>query len=143
MITPAWKKKGVYWFTSVHPFGRPSVILSVPPTVTSIFCHSFLSNHASQPLNTWYVVLARVPTCRLPNTGLPLICFLFNDLVYFRTFRTLPLFSLALFSATTHHSHLKHGMVLRLGVLHVAHQIQVCDLFTSCFTTCLFSDITW
>ena len=41
----------------------------------------------------------------------------------------------ALFSATMHHSHFKHGMVLRLGVLHVAYQIHVSHLSTSCFST--------
>ena len=40
-------------------------------------------------------------------------------------------------SVTMHHSHFKLGMVLWLGVLHVAYRIQVSQLFTSCFTTYL------
>ena len=36
-------------------------------------------------------------------------------------------------SATIQHSYFKLGMVLRLGILHVAYQIQVHHLSTSCF----------
>ena len=45
------------------------------------------------------------------------------------------MFSVALFSATKHHSHFKLCMVLWLGVLRVAYQIHVHQLSTSCFTT--------
>ena len=48
IYTPASKKKGgVYRFSSVHS--------SVLPSVNNIFCHTFLSNHLSQPL--WLGVL--------------------------------------------------------------------------------------
>ena len=50
------------------------------------------------------------------------------------SFSPKPIFSVVLFAATIHHSHLKLGMVLWLGVLHVAYQIQVRQLSTSCFT---------
>ena len=53
--------------------------------LTNIFCCTFLTNYASQSLQTWYGALARVPTRRLPNLGLQLISFLFYDLVYFLT----------------------------------------------------------
>ena len=35
--------------------------LSVLPSVSNIFRHTFLSNHASQPLQTWYGASARGP----------------------------------------------------------------------------------
>ena len=41
--------------------------LSVFLSITNFFRHTFLSNHASQPLQTWYGTSARAPTCRLPN----------------------------------------------------------------------------
>ena len=41
----------------------------------------------------------------------------------------------ALFTATMHHSHFKLGMVLLLGVLHVAYRIHIRKLSTSCFMT--------
>ena len=50
------------------------------------------------------------------------------------SFSPKPIFSVVLFAATIHHSHLKLGMVLWLGVLHVTYQIQVRQLSTSCFT---------
>ena len=42
-----------------------------------------------------------------------------------------------------HHSHIKLGMVLQLGVLHVAYQIYICHLLTFCFKLILFFDVTW
>ena len=55
------------------------------PIITNIFPHTFLSNHASQPLQTWYSTLSSGPTRCLLNSGLPVIYFLFYDLVYFPT----------------------------------------------------------
>ena len=57
--------------------------LSIPLSVTNIFHHVFLSNHASQPLQTWYGALAKGPTIRLPNSGPPVIYFLFPSLVHY------------------------------------------------------------
>ena len=47
------------------------------------FHSTFLSNHDSQPLLTWYGALARGPTCRLLNSGPLVIYFLFPNLVHF------------------------------------------------------------
>ena len=58
---------------------------SVLPSVTNIFHHIFLSNHASQPLQTWYGASARGPTGCLSNLGPPVIYLLVYDLVYFLT----------------------------------------------------------
>ena len=81
------KGGGLYCFSyarpSVCPFFRPSVV----PFVTNIFCRTFFSNHASQPLHTWYGTSAKGLTRRLPNSGPPVIYFLFHDLVYFPTIR--------------------------------------------------------
>ena len=55
-------------------------------SVTNIFRHAFFNSHASQPLQTWYGALARGPTGCLPNSGQPVIYFLFYNLVYFLTF---------------------------------------------------------
>ena len=51
--------------------------LSVRPSATNTFCHTFLSNHASQPFQTWCGALARGPTLRLPNSH-PCLTFLSN-----------------------------------------------------------------
>ena len=59
--------------------------LSLLPSVPNIFHHTFLSNHASQPLQTWYGALARGPTSQLPNSGLPVIYFLFHDMAHLWT----------------------------------------------------------
>ena len=67
-------------------WGYNVLALSVLPPVTNTFCRTFLSNHALQPLETRYGASPRDPTCRLPNSGPPLIYFLFYDLVYFPTF---------------------------------------------------------
>ena len=50
--------------------GNIVLALSVLLSVTNIFRHTFVSNHALQPLQTWYGALARGPTCRLLNSGL-------------------------------------------------------------------------
>ena len=64
--------------------GRYTVLaLSVLPSITSIFCYTFLSNHASQPFQTWYGASARGPTHRSRNSGPPVIYFLFPGLVHF------------------------------------------------------------
>ena len=48
--TPASKKRGYTVLAlSVLPY-----ILLVLPSVTNIFCCTFLSNHASQPFQTWH-----------------------------------------------------------------------------------------
>ena len=47
-----------------------SICLSISPSIISIFRHTFLSNHASQPLQTWYVASARGPTGHLQNSCL-------------------------------------------------------------------------
>ena len=44
--------------------GYTGLTLSALPSVTNIFRHTFLSNHASQPPQTWYGALARGPTSR-------------------------------------------------------------------------------
>ena len=53
--------------------------------VSNISCRTFLRNHALQPLQTWYGASAKGSICRLPNSGPPVIYFLFYDLVYFPT----------------------------------------------------------
>ena len=63
--------------------GYTILALSVLTSITNIFCHTFLGNHASQPLQTWYGALARGPICHLLNSGLPAIYFLFPGLVHF------------------------------------------------------------
>ena len=55
------------------------------PSVANICQCTFLSNHASQPLQTWYGASARGPTRGLPNSRQPFIYFLFFDFVYFPT----------------------------------------------------------
>ena len=50
------------------------------------FRHTYLSNHALQPLQTWYGASPRGLTCCLQNLHLPLIYFLFYNLVYFLTY---------------------------------------------------------
>ena len=72
--THASKKRGVYWFSSV----RPSVH-------NQYFRHTLLSNHASQPLQTWYGALAMGPTRHLPKSGRQGIFFLFSSSVHFWT----------------------------------------------------------
>ena len=80
LLYPCFKEAGLYWFSSV----RPSIRLSVRPSVRNqFFSVFFLGNHASQPLKTWYGALARGPTRHLPNSGSPVIYFLFYDLVQF------------------------------------------------------------
>ena len=69
--TRAKKKLGIlFWFS---------------PSVTSIFCCTFLNNHASQPFHTWYGASARGPTCFLRNSRPPVIYFLFPGSVHFWT----------------------------------------------------------
>ena len=65
---PNFKKMG---FTSVHL------------SVTDIFHHIFHSNHSSHPREIWYATSSRGPTCCLPNSGLPVIYFLFHVLLHF------------------------------------------------------------
>ena len=62
-------------------FLRLSLFFDIP-SITNIFCRYFLSSHASHPLQTLYGALARSPTHCLPNSGPPVIYFLFFDLVY-------------------------------------------------------------
>ena len=50
-IIPRFWRSGVSLLSSVHP---------VRPSITNICRRTFLSNHASQPLHTWYGALARV-----------------------------------------------------------------------------------
>ena len=71
--TPASKKRVVICFSSVRP------------SATKIFRCTFLSNHVSQPLQTWYDASARGPTHRLSNSGPPVIYFLFPGSVHFWT----------------------------------------------------------
>ena len=73
-IPPLQRRGRVFYFSYV----RPSVH-------TNVFHHTFLSNHASQPHQTWYGALARGPTRRLPNSGQPVIYFLVPCLVHFWT----------------------------------------------------------
>ena len=80
-LYPRFEEEGVYFFCSVFPLVLPSV----PPSLSNIFNHTFLSNHASKPVQTLYGASARSPTCRLPNSRLPVIHFLFFDVVYFLT----------------------------------------------------------
>ena len=54
-------------------------------SVINIFRTTFLSNHTSQSLQTWYDASARVPTRRFPNSGPPVIFFLFPGSVQFWT----------------------------------------------------------
>ena len=63
IYTPASKKGGVY---CISPLRR-----------------TFLSNHASQPFQTCYGALTRGHTGYLPNSGLPVIYFLFHGSVHF------------------------------------------------------------
>ena len=56
-----------------------SILLSILPSVISIFRRTFHSKHASQPLQSWYDALARDPTRRLWNSGPPIFYFLFPD----------------------------------------------------------------
>ena len=59
---------------------------SVRPSVrNNSFRGTFLSNHASHSLKTWYGASARDPTHRLPNSGPPVIYFLFPGSVHFWT----------------------------------------------------------
>ena len=75
IYTPALKKGGgVYCFSSVPP---------VLPSIMNIFHCTFLNNHVSQLFQTWYGALARGPTRRLPNSGPPVIYFLFLGSVHF------------------------------------------------------------
>ena len=62
-----------------------SLLSSVLPSLSNIFRRNFLSNRASQSLQTWYGTSARGPTRRLPNSGPPLIYFLFPCSVHFWT----------------------------------------------------------
>ena len=83
---------GVYCVSSVRSFR-----LSVLASVTNISRRTFLSNHALQPLQTWYGTSDRGPKRRLSNSGPPLIYFLFDDLVYFPTSYLLPVSRLGSF----------------------------------------------
>ena len=62
-----------------------SALPFILPSVTNIFRRTFLSNHASQPLQTWYDASSRGPTGCLLNSEPPVIYFLLYDLVYFPT----------------------------------------------------------
>ena len=76
------RRGGIYYLVlSFCPSLCPSIRLSV----TIIFNRIFLSNHASQLLQTWYGALARCATSSLPNSCPPFIYLLFYDLVYFST----------------------------------------------------------
>ena len=65
LLYPRFSEEGEY--TGVALSILLSVFLSVLPSVTNIFYHTFLSNHASQPLNTWYGASAMRHTRRLPK----------------------------------------------------------------------------
>ena len=60
------KKKGGGYTVSALSF-----LTFFLPSVTNIFRRTFLSNHASHPLQTWYGASARGPSRRVPNTGPP------------------------------------------------------------------------
>ena len=62
-----------------------ALALSFLLSLTNIFHHTFLSNHASQPFQTWYGASARGLTSCLPNSGLPVVYFLFPGSVHFWT----------------------------------------------------------
>ena len=57
----------------------------LPSSVTNIFRHISLTNHGSHPSETWYGTSRKGPKRRLPNSGAPVIYFLFPDLVNFWT----------------------------------------------------------
>ena len=95
-----------------------------------IFFAFFLSK-----LQTWYGVSARGPTHRLLNSRLPVIYSLFYDLLIFRHNMVKCQVFVTLSSATLNRTHFTFGMVLSLGVLHIAYGIHARQLFTSCFTT--------
>ena len=56
------------------------------PSVTNIYCCFFLSNHASQSIQSWYGALAKGPTHFLPKSRPLVLYLLFYNLVYFPTF---------------------------------------------------------
>ena len=65
--------------------GYTVLALSILPSVTTIFRCTFLSNHASQPLQTWYVASARGPTHCVWNSCPPVIYSLFPGSLHFST----------------------------------------------------------
>ena len=71
-------------FLIIHLLPRRGQYTVLAPSICNQnFHHIFLSNHASQSLQTWCSASARGPTCGLPNSCLPVIYFLFYDLFYF------------------------------------------------------------
>ena len=101
--------------------GYTVLALSLLPSITSIFHRTFLSNHASQTLQTWYGALARVlhvayqiQICKL-STSCFTTWFIIRHSVRNQYFPSH--FSQ---SVTMHHGLFKLGMVLWLGILHVA-----------------------
>ena len=76
-------------YRSLTKFRSASYLLSVLQLwfsymsfVINIFCCTFVSNHASQTLQTWYGVSSWSPTQRILNSGPPVIYFLFYHFVY-------------------------------------------------------------
>ena len=74
------------YYTPLRRRGGYTVLaLSILLSLTNVYGSTFLSNHASQPLQTWYGALARGPTSCLLNSGPPVIYFPFPGSVHFWT----------------------------------------------------------
>ena len=72
------------YYTPFQRRGRYTVLaLSIVLSLSNVSSSTFLSNHASQPLQTLYGALARGPTSCLLNSGQPVIYFLFPGSVHF------------------------------------------------------------
>ena len=69
-LYPRFEEEGLYCFCYVCP--------SILPSLTNILRRTFLSNHASHPLQTWYGVSARGPTSSLQNSRPPVAYFCFT-----------------------------------------------------------------
>ena len=57
LLFPSFEEEGGILFLTL------SVLPSILPSVTNIFCRTFHCNHASQPLQACYGTLARVLKC--------------------------------------------------------------------------------
>ena len=80
IFIPLLQRRG--WYTVLALSVLPSVHSL---SITDIFSHTFFSNHASRPLQTWYSAPALGPTHRLRNSGPPVIYYLFPGSVHFWT----------------------------------------------------------
>ena len=74
------------------------VLPSAHPSITNVFRRTFLNNHASQPLQTWYGALAKGSTRPLSNSGPPVIYFQFPGSIHFWTLHL----GIALYYIDTH-----------------------------------------